>query len=240
MKLLSFLTALMLASPALAQPVTFTTENYPPFVMLEKGKPTGSGPEITARMMEKAGLEYRLEVMPWARAIALAGATDMTCVFAAARTPEREKHFKWVEEPIRTMRNYLVRLKGNNIRATTLDDAKRFTVGTHRGDFTETLLKQKGFKQVDLAPDFTASVNKLLMGRIDLMPMSEEALRNLEKEGSPIESVVLFSESRLSYACNKAMPDDIVTRMSNSLAELTASGEKDTIFRAWEMHDIRP
>ena len=93
---------------------------------------------------------------------------------------------------------------------------------------------------MDLAPDFTASVNKLLMGRIDLMPMSEEALHNLEKEGSPIESVVLFSESRLSYACNKAMPDDIVTRMSNSLAELTASGEKDTIFRSWEMHDIRP
>lgn len=240
MKFLPFLAMIMAASPLAAQPVTFTTETYPPFVMVEKGKIVGSGPEITARMMENAGLEYRLEVMPWARAIALAEVTEMTCVFAAARTPERENKFKWVDEPLRTMRNYLVRLKGSNIRAKTLEDTKRFTVGTHRGDFTETLLKQNGFKQIDLAPDFKTSVNKLLLGRIDLMPMSEEALNNLQEDGRPIESVVLLSESHLAYACNKTMPDEIIKRMSTSLAQLTANGEKDAIFKTWEMHEIKP
>lgn len=243
MKIAPVLTGLFMAAPFLtmststplaAQPVTFTTEAYPPFVTMEDGKPGGLTVEITRRMMERAGLDYRLEVVPWARAFAMAKGRTMTCVFAAARTPEREPQFKWVEPPLHTAHTFLVKLKGGIQHAETIEQARHYTVGTHRGDFTEALLREKGFERIDIATDFTASLNKLVLGRIDLMPMSDETIGKMTMEGKQLEPVVKLSESRLAYACNKAMPDELVRRMSESLAALDANGEKAAILRAWK------
>jgi polar amino acid transport system substrate-binding protein len=39
----------------------------------------------------------------------------------------------------------LVRLAGSRVTAKTLEEAKRYTIGTHRADFTETLLRERDF-----------------------------------------------------------------------------------------------
>ncbi|MCJ8519353.1 ABC-type amino acid transport substrate-binding protein [Pseudorhizobium tarimense] len=79
------------------EPLIFTTEAYPPFSFREQdGTNRGGGIDQLKAMIEEIGRPYDIQIMPWARAIALAETQPMHCVFAAARTPEREGRFKWV------------------------------------------------------------------------------------------------------------------------------------------------
>src|SRR5690606_21862097 len=170
---LPLLASLCLASGASAQDeITFTSESYPPFSYVDKdGVNRGAGVEQIAAIMDGIAA-YRMKIVPWARAIALAETTPMHCVFAAARTPEREDRFKWVV-PLFIDRNVLVAHSGSGLTVTTIEEAKAHVVGTHREDYTEAILRGLGFTRLDLSADFDITLHKLLEGRIELMPMSQ-------------------------------------------------------------------
>src|SRR3546814_9745306 len=89
---LPLLASLCLVSNASAQDeITFTSESYPPFSYVdEDGVNRGAGVEQIAAIMDGIAA-YRMKIIPWARAIALAETTPMHCAFAAARTPERSE-----------------------------------------------------------------------------------------------------------------------------------------------------
>lgn len=204
--------------------ISFVTESYPPFSYQEPGGILrGVGIDQVEIIMRDVGTPFTLEIMPWARAITLAEERPMHCVFAAARTPEREPRFKWVV-PLFIDRNILVRHAGASVSAATLDEAKRFTVGTQRQDYTEELLKTMNFPRIDLSADFDGTLRKLLGDRIDLMPMSQGVYEKLKATGTPIEKVAVFSEQRLGIACNREVPDTLITGMQASLDRLIRDG----------------
>lgn len=222
----SLLMALALFFPAhlaYATSLVLATEPYPPFVMVEGGKATGSGITLVGHIMDKTGQDYRIEVMPWARAITLAEKEPMHCVFAAARTSEREKLFKWVE-PIVIVRSFLISKASSAVRAARLDDAKGYIIGTHRDDFSQTLLSQLGFQRIDIAADFNLTLRKLLNDRIDAMPMTEETYDTLIARGEKLKKVVLLAEERLGIACHLSVDDGLIAAMQANLDQLTASG----------------
>jgi polar amino acid transport system substrate-binding protein len=230
-------------SPASAQPViTLTTEQYPPFIYRDPdGTYRGSSVEQVEALMRKADIPFTMEIMPWARAYVLAETQPMHCVFSAARIPEREPKFKWVT-PLSISRNFLVRLKQSTIDVKTMDDAKRYTIGTHRADYTETLLRERGFPSVDVSASFEITLNKLMEQRIDMMPMPESVYAKLKAEGRPLESVLLFSENRFGIACNRDVPDEMIALMQNGLDTLIREKGQDEIMvryglapaRLWE------
>lgn len=212
------------ASFARAETLVLATEPYPPFTVVEDGEVTGGGISLVQLIMKDTGQDYRIEVMTWARALALATREPMRCVFAAARTPEREGLFKWVE-PLLVVRSFLVTAAGSGVRAATLEEAKRYVVGTHRDDFSEALLRNLGFPRIDIAADFTLSLRKLVNGRIDLMPITEESFAAAEAQGHRLEKVVLLSEERLGIACNPSVPDALIAAMNANLQRLSERGE---------------
>jgi polar amino acid transport system substrate-binding protein len=227
-----------LASPASAQhAITFATEVYPPFTYRDDdGSYRGAGIEQVEAAMRKAGVPFTMEIMPWARAIALAELQPMHCAFAAARTPEREPRFKWIA-PLARDRNFLVRHAQSTVAARTIEEAKRYTIGTHRADYTEHLLREEGFPSIDLSADFQITLNKLLGQRIDMMPMSEGVYETLKADGEPLEAVIPFSEQQLAIACNAAIPDEMIDRMQQGLDALISSKGQDSIL---ERHNLRP
>ncbi|TNM63001.1 substrate-binding periplasmic protein [Aliirhizobium smilacinae] len=229
-----------LGSPALAQSaVTLTTESYPPFIYRNPdGTYHGSSVEQVEALMRNAGIPFTMEIMPWARAITLAETQPMHCVFSTARIPEREKRFKWVT-PLSISRHVLVRLAGSGVTAKTLEEAKRYTIGTHRADFTETLLRERDFPSIDLSSDFEITLNKLLEQRVDMMPMSDNIYERLKSEGKPIEIVLPFSESHFGIACNKQMPDDLISRMQNGLDALISEKGQDEILQRYGLKPLR-
>ncbi len=218
--------------------VTLTSESYPPFTYRDAdGTYRGSSVEQVEALMRRAGIPFTMEIMPWARAITLAETKAMHCVFSAARIAERENRFKWVT-PLSINRYVLVRTANSKVTARTIEEAKRYTIGTHRADFTETLLREQGFPSIDLSSNFEITVNKLLEQRVDMMPVSETVFERLRSEGKPLEIALPFGENHLGLACNKQMPDDMIASMQNGLDALIREKGQDEILQRYGLKPL--
>lgn len=232
MKVLAILLSLAATPLAAAEAVHFTTEDYPPYNFREGEQIRGAGYDQVLLMMKKIGVPYSIEMMPWARAIALAETTPMHCVFTTAHIPERDGQFTWIE-PLAIGRNLMVGRKGGGIDVKTIDQAKDYTVGTQRDDYTETLLKEQGFTKIDLASDIKLNLKKLESGRIDLMPLDEQHYVALEKSGEPIEFKFIFTQQTFSIACHADFPDELRQRMQTALDGLIADGTQAKILASY-------
>jgi polar amino acid transport system substrate-binding protein len=228
MKKLLLLAFLILPAAASAQTVSFTTEDYAPFNYRDGKVIKGATVEQVEKVMADIGVDYTIEMMPWARAYTLAQSTPMTCVFATAHNGLRDPLFKWVE-PLLIDRNILIKAKDSAVTADNLEEAKKYLVGTWREDYTETTLKEKGFPKLDVASDFNATMRKLLGGRIDMMPISELYFDKL-KQDQPLEMVTVLSTQPMGIACQKDFPDDLLRKMQASLDKLIADGTQKQIF----------
>jgi polar amino acid transport system substrate-binding protein len=228
------LVGLMSGLPALAQDtLTFTTEAYPPYAYREAdGTNRGAGIDQVTTMMADIDSPFRIEIMPWARAIALAETQPMHCVFAAARTPEREARFKWVL-PLFVDRAILVTRQGSGLASLDMEAAKSRLVGTHRADYTEVLLEEMGFGSIDVSADFGTTVRKLIEGRIELMPMSESVFLEMLAKGMPLEKGVTLSTQPLGFACSLSLPDALITQLQAALDKLISTGAQDRILASY-------
>jgi len=227
-----FLTLLVLVLPAQAQTIKLDTEEYPPFNYREENAYKGSSVEQVKLLMQDAGLDYTIEMMPWARALSLATTQQDHCVFSTVHNAERDPKFKWVE-PLLTNRTVLVRKAGSGVNPSTIDEAKAYSVGTQRDDYTQTILEAHQFPKVDLAVDQTLSLKKLLSGRIDLMPVSEDYFMVLKRQGTAVEVALVLTEDVFSIACNPGVSDEVVARMQSSLDKLIADGTQAMIFEKY-------
>ncbi|PCK88559.1 ABC transporter substrate-binding protein [Rhizobium sophoriradicis] len=234
MKKLLLLACLALPCAAHAQTINFTTEDYAPFNYREGKEIKGATVEQVEKVMAAIGVDYTIEVLPWARAFGLARTAPMTCVFATAHNGARDPLFKWIE-PLLIDRNILITRKGSGVTAGNLDEAKKYTIGTQREDYTETTLKEKGFTKLDVASDFNATLRKLLSGRIDMMPISELYFDKL-KADQPVEMVTVLSAQPMGIACEKGFPDDLRAKMQSALDKLIADGEQKKIFLKYGMN----
>jgi polar amino acid transport system substrate-binding protein len=124
---------LMLIGPAHAEPLIAYTEDFPPFnYQDEAGKPAGFAVELLADVMKAASVDYRIEFVPWARALQSAKTQPNTLVFTTARTPDRERVFDWIG-PFSARRTVLMGLHSGT-HVANLDAARSLRVGVINGD----------------------------------------------------------------------------------------------------------
>jgi polar amino acid transport system substrate-binding protein len=222
-------------SLANASDLHFATEPYPPFSFQnETGKADGAGVVQVETLMQELGQEvrYTIEVMPWARALALAETRPSHCVFATARTAEREHRFQWVV-PLLHDFNVLVARDGSPVDATTINAATGLTVGTQREDYTEGVLRSAGFTKIDLSASFDLTLAKLLGNRIELMAMSQPVYEKLRRDNVPVRLVTTLSKHDLGIACNKGVDPKLVARMQTALDNLRSSGKQAEILQRY-------
>lgn len=233
MKYPAFAFLLALCGAAQAQPLQLLTEEYPPFSYTEGGDIVGISVDQVRALMQGATIEYTMEVQPWARAFAMAGSTPNTCVFTTGLLPERMASFKWVQ-PLVLDRMILVRKAGKPFKPTTLDEAKRYSIGVQKDDSAETYARQQGFPRLDSAPSLDLSLKKLLSDRVELMIMTRTTYESLRQRGQPIEAGLSLRETRAGIACNLAVPDATITAMQLELDKLITSGAQAEIYKRYD------
>jgi polar amino acid transport system substrate-binding protein len=198
--------------------------------MLEGGRIVGIGTDKVREIMARAGISYTIALLPWKRAYTAALERADACVFSTTRTPEREPLFKWVGPTDEAQWVLMARI-GSGIRLASLDDARRYRIGTYNGDARDHFLRERGFT-VDPAPNDMLNPTKLLMGRIDLWAASWRRGGNsvLEQNGwgQKIEPVLTFNRIQVFLACNRAVPDALIARMN---AAFDAMGRDGTLRR---------
>lgn len=232
MKKLILAILLNLPATAHAETIHFLTEEYRPYNYLSDEGPSGASVDQVALIMKAVDLPYDIEVLPWARAFALAERQPFHCVFTTGHDAERDRKFQWIE-PLLIDRMVMVRREDGAAAPKSLEEAKQFVVGTQREDFSASYLKEHGFQRIDYAATLDSTLKKLVAGRVDLMMTSEKTFEAMQTGGAPVEAALTLDGKQYGIACHKDMPKEIVTRMQVELNRLIADGTQDRIFERY-------
>jgi polar amino acid transport system substrate-binding protein len=219
------------------------TEEWAPFNYMEGGEPKGFSVELLQAAFKKMGKAPTIEFLPWTRAYRIATSEPNVLIFTISRIPERESLFKWVA-PIypRVMYFYKIR-KRNDIQLKSVEDAKRYMIGTPSKSDSATLnLLSLGFnsEKLDmLATGGTDNAKKLAMGRIDLMISSEPHMLHAIKIGNlnPADFVktipVLTNQGNYSFAFSMNTPDEAVKSLRQALQKVKEDGTYNKLKRKY-------
>ncbi|WP_343728541.1 transporter substrate-binding domain-containing protein [Duganella sp.] len=221
---------------ATAAPLHLTTENLPPASMVgADGVITGRATDKIRELMARTGTEYKIEMLPWKRALMMAQTRERTCVYSTSRTPERESWFKWVGPTDEAEWQFWGRAD-HRFPLNTVDDARKLRIGTSIGDARDDYLRSRGFN-VDAATNDLVNPQKLLLNRIDLWAV---AVRNGAAFPAPPEwgdklvPLMVFHRVKVYLACNPSVPDELIDKLNAALAEMRRDGSLQRIDRKYD------
>ena len=139
--------------------------------MVENGQVTGILTEIVQSILEEAGITTEIKLLPWVRAYKIAKEKPNILIYQIIKLPGREASFKWLG-PVIPVKSVLHKLKKrSDIVLTSLEDAKKYMIGTTRNAAGHHFLISRGFeegKQFELVSSNELSVRKLFAERVDL------------------------------------------------------------------------
>lgn len=229
------LLALCAVSAVHGEPALYIAAEPAPTARMQDGRVVGIGPDQMREIMARAGITYTIELLPWKRAYAAASERANACVFYTTRIPEREKLFKWVG-PIDEAQWVLMARADSSIRLGTLEDARPYTIGTYSGDARDQYLRERGFR-VEPAPHELLNPPKLIHHRIDLWAASIRRGSNLLAQhgwDKLIVPLLTFRRIPVYLACNRDVPDGMVSRMNSALDAMRRDGTMRRIESAHE------
>ncbi len=218
-------------------PLTFLTEENPPFHYTDRGVLKGMAVEVLQQIWNQMGEPHKdITVMPWSRAYEAAQNKPGTVIFVTARLPEREKLFKWVG-PITMSRLVLLTKRNSTVKLNSDDDIRKYRVGVLHNDVAELIMRKLGVPsaQLDMAPDHKTSILKLMAGRIDMMVKGEKSLNEFLKGigQNPEDFKVLRKVAgvQVCFAFHKDTPDSVISRYQEALNHLKADGTLNGIIK---------
>ena len=204
--------------------LVYMTEEYPPLNYIEDGKIKGLSVELLKLMWEKMGYpEQKIEVLLWAQGYKKALENKNHVLFSTIRTKEREPLFKWVG-PIAASELVLVGLTKNKIKINSLEDAKKYSIGTVREDATEQILIQAGFSKIQPVSKIKLNIKKLKAGRIDLLIYDKRSIYNeikdLNYDAKEFEAIFKVDAESDHFAFHRGTPDLLIKKFQKALDSL--------------------
>lgn len=225
-----------------SQTVTFVAEELPTFHYFnQNNQPEGALVDVIHAIAQRTDLTIHIELMPFARAYHQTQIQPETLMFSLLRTPGREQQFKWLGQTYQTTA-FLVGLKTNTEKLDSLDYAKKRTVGTIRGYYSETFLKQQGFTEehnLVLSVNFDQMWHLLFKERIDYVLTNNIALkRELASANLPPEAVeqklaIQDFPHDLYIAAHADIDPKVAEQIINALAFIKQNGEYQRILTRW-------
>lgn len=215
-----------LAKSATAAELRLTTEENPPYNFTDPDTAmlTGIVTEVVEATMRRAGVAYRIELLPWQRAYAAALKEQNTCVFATNRTEAREALFSWVSPIVRGGWVLFARAD-DDISLASIEDARPFKIAVPQGSAFETWLTEQGF-QTEISPSDFLNPQKLKAGRIRLWgsgrhtgPYTARLRGNVA-----VREVLFVRESIVALACNPATDALVIAQLNAALEAIRAEG----------------
>lgn len=216
-----------------AERIVAVTENWRPYNYEENGAVKGTSTEIVRAVLDRSGVEYTIKVFPWGRSYNMALSQENILIYTIMRAPEREELFKWVGPVANSDQIFLYKLRTRkDIILESLDHAKLFRIGVNRDtpahayllalDFDDSLIDVVAFDQM-------ANINKLLYGRIDLIPASETQFKYMIKEAglseNTFEKALPLFELAPYMAFSRETPDALVEKVTESYNALVTEGK---------------
>lgn len=238
MRFLSAFLALLLLVSAVQLPVgadepslVMLTENNPPASYKDEatGRISGMAVTVTEELLQKAGVSYSLQLLPWARAYRRAASEANVCVFPANLTPEREIMFKWIS-PILLGGWAIFQKPDSDLVLSELADLRNHSViGKLDSTATEILEEELG-QPIARAVDDVAAAKILYGGRVDFwLSGRTSAIEATRQAGLPRPKIALdWKPAQLGIACNRDTAPELIQALQQAnearlAAEVTAN-----------------
>ncbi|QJB55487.1 ABC transporter substrate-binding protein [Pseudodesulfovibrio sp. zrk46] len=232
------LLVLMCAGHARGEAIIAVTEEWPPYTFTEDGEIKGFVSEIVHEVLDRSGLEHKIEVYPFARSYETARQQPYVLLYPVFRLPVREDDFQWIKIEGLAVTMSLFRPEWRDIEIKSLEEAKLYRIGVTRETSTHHFLRSKGFKEnVNLFPVNCEQQNTLKSApetmRIDMTTGDPRSLacwlRHAKlPEDYWVEVFPLFKED-IYMAFGHATPPATVEKVRRALQALEAEGRLDEI-----------
>jgi len=221
---------ILMLTPVLArEPIQVITEDLPPAQYVEDGIVKGPATEIVKKVLEKAGVDYKITVLPWARAYLMAMKYENILIYTMNRTAKREALFKWVGLVDHTNITHLFKLKGNGIKTNTVESIRMANTAVLRDGANHELLAERGFLNIFPVSKLELTIKMLLARRVDLIPGSEKLLgEQFNAHGydfSIVEPVWFVKKSSPSMAMSIKTSNTLFLEIKNAYDQLASSGK---------------
>lgn len=231
----NFLLLCQISGPAVASSVDdilFITEQYPPYNYEADNNLQGIVVDTLVVMLERVGARQTREdikLLPWARGYKRVLSEPDTCLFSTTRTKEREDLFEWIG-PVAPETVGLIARKETGIQIDSVEDIKKYKVGTIRDDIAELYLVDAGISVDDMerVAETVLNIRKMNRGRIDLWAYDQSvAMWELKTNGfdpSDYESVYELGRKNQYLACHKATSESVIQELQGAIDTLKADG----------------
>ena len=219
----------------------------PPILLLAEASPftlkadnTGNGGEASAfieRLLNDSQLDYQLRFEPWKRAYLKAQTSTNVLIYPIARGASREEQFQWIGQLI-PVTYYLFRLTARtDISINSLEDAKKWRIGVVNEHIHHQHLKDRSFTNFQPVNSNYQNVQKALLGRIELFPMSDGGMMQLCNRGdincSSFKPVLKLDgiSNGLYLAASNDSDEVMIEKLIISYQSLVNSGQHEKILR---------
>lgn len=158
-------------------------------------------------------------------------------IYTITRNEKRENKFQWIG-PIASRELYLWKLKKRtDINITSIEDAKKFVVGSEINDAATQMLKEHGFKEdvnLEVVPTNEDNYKKLFEGRIDLFNGVRSSVDfQFKKLGLPfdrIETAFLLVKADTYYmAFGKKTSEELVAKIRTAFETIRKEKKVEAI-----------
>lgn len=227
---------------AQADPLQVVTEEFSPYNMTENGKMTGLSTELVQAVLAEAGVQVPIQSMPWARAYDMALHEENVLIYSITRSPEREHLFNWVGVLVST-HTCLYSSAAHPIHLDSLEDARKYQIGTVKDDVGEEYLLQHHFaigENLQSSNKYELNYQKLKLARVDLWISDDRNAAWLAHQAGDDPDRVLVRSlpladlgEDLSLAFSLSTPAATVERFRAALTQIHRNGTYDAIVRKW-------
>ncbi|MBF0118824.1 MAG: transporter substrate-binding domain-containing protein [Desulfobacterales bacterium] len=157
-----------------AEPLKIFATDWPPYEMLENGKPAGLATELIDAVLKEMKIEYKVEFVPWKRAEAMAKGGEADVLYSVSKKAEREEFLYYPETPLHpsTYVFFIRKADKDKLKFNSFDDLKGHTIGITRGyTYSDDLMKfLKEQKNSDEASSDEENFKKLEKARFNYFP----------------------------------------------------------------------
>ncbi|OBP16310.1 hypothetical protein A5320_02565 [Rheinheimera sp. SA_1] len=226
--------------------LTLYTEHFPPYNFEDNGtigdQIRGINADILTQACVIAKIKCDMQMYPWLRAMELAQKNPASGIFTISRTKSRVPLFQWVG-PIASSKAYLYRLVSRpEIAASTLEQAKQYSIAVAHGDVYEEFLLSKGFEYGKNLIEFRSKSEPIplfVQGKVDLVIGSDIVIPSwLASHQLPADTAVPVIELTTSgnnfLALNHAVPAELAIRLQQAIDQLKQNGKYQQIVDSYQ------
>jgi polar amino acid transport system substrate-binding protein len=197
----------------------------------------GYATELIKIILEHAEIDFKVEIVPWGRAIQAINNRKNVIAYSMTRSPEREDRYQWIGK-ISPLDYYLYGLKSRlTSLPSTIEGAKALKVGIVRGAFISNFLIAEDFSNLINVSEPSRNLQMLKRGRIDLFPFNTRGVGPmLTQHNFDTDELVgiirLDTDSTgLYFALSKQTSAAVLRRLQDSYNAVVKSGQYERIFR---------